>query len=200
MQSLSSPSTVLTTRPFRHLRDLWLVAALFVAVKASPVGGVSKQLTWGFVIFAVLLALVWLAGQLKFVQRFVEGLLGVHLDNSQATIFVHTAEVDGWSRIGCRRWLLVGLVFVAGLLAAMELRQPYYFVQDDNLSQFLPVVLHGCRSMFHDGTFSTWNPHQFLGSPTSSLGTYALTYPPTYLSYAIADWGLGNEYATLDVF
>src|SRR5689334_19885492 len=64
------------------------------------------------------------------------------------------------------RWMIVGFVSVAAALAFLEYRQPFYFVEDDNLAQFMPVVLHGCRSLFHDGVFSTWNPHQFLGSPT----------------------------------
>jgi hypothetical protein len=92
------------------------------------------------------------------------------------------------------------MLFVAAALGFLEIRQPFFFVQDDNLSQFLPVILQGCRGAFNDHVFPTWNPHQFLGSPTASLGTYALTYPPTYFSYAIARWIVGNEYATIDVF
>jgi hypothetical protein len=201
MQSLPKPTSALVTRPFRQLRDLWLVVALFVAVKAAPAGGVNKQMTWGFGLFAVMLAAVWYAGRWNFVRKFIEELLGEG-STDLTTRRIQLAEIDvaDRSRRGRWGWLIAGFAFVAATLAALEWRQPYYFVQDDNLSQFLPVVLHGCRSLLHDGVFSTWNPHQFLGSPTTTLGTYALTYPPTYLSYAIAEWGLGNEYATLDVF
>jgi hypothetical protein len=207
MQTRTS-SPLLVTRPFRHLCDLWLVAALFVAVKAAPAGGVDKQMTWGFTAFAALLVGVWVVGRLNVVQRIFEILLGNDSRIGFEVVHSHTIgeqtalslRPNQWSRSSSWRWLVAGFCFVAGLLAMLEWRQPYYFVQDDNLSQFLPVVLQGCRSLFHDGVFPTWNPHQFLGSPTTSLGTYALTYPPTYLSYAVAEGVLGNEYATLDVF
>jgi hypothetical protein len=98
-----------------------------------------------------------------------------------------------------RAWAWIGFIGLACALAFLEARQPYYFTQDDNLVCFLPVILHGGRSLF-SGTFPTWNAHQFLGMPTTTTGVYALTYPPTYGAYAIARFMLGNEYLTLDVF
>lgn len=96
-------------------------------------------------------------------------------------------------------WGLAGFVLVSGCLAFLEWRQPYYFVQDDNFSQFLPGMLAGCRAAFA-GYVPDWNPYQCLGSPLAEVGTYALTYPVTYLSYALATYGLGDEYATMDLF
>jgi hypothetical protein len=96
-------------------------------------------------------------------------------------------------------WGLAGFALVIGCLTFLELRQPYYFVQDDNFSQFLPGMLAGCRAGFA-GEMPDWNPYQYLGSPLAEVGTYALTYPVTYLSYALATYGLGDEYATMDVF
>jgi hypothetical protein len=81
----------------------------------------------------------------------------------------------------------------------LELRQPYYFTQDDNLAQFLPGILqalHGSAA----GGFPSWNPYQLLGSPSVSVGTYALTYPPTWFSYWFAKNFLHTENATLEVF
>jgi hypothetical protein len=98
-----------------------------------------------------------------------------------------------------RRWAWIGVVCLVLALIFLEWRQPYYFTQDDNLVCFLPVILHGARSLF-EGTFPTWNAHQFLGTPTTTTGVYALTYPPTYLSYALARFVLGNEYLTLEIF
>lgn len=99
-----------------------------------------------------------------------------------------------------RRVALVGLILLAiGLLVLTKGRR-YGFVHDDNLSQFLPVILQGCSSLFDHGVFPTYNPYQLLGAPTATIGTYALTYPPTYLSYALARWGLGDPNQTLDVF
>lgn len=102
-------------------------------------------------------------------------------------------------RLGEWGWLSLGLVFLIGCLAFLERMQPFYFSQDDNLVQFLPTILQGCRS-FADGIFPTWNPYQFLGAPTASLGVYALTYPPTYFSYWVARSLLHNEYLTCEVF
>ncbi|MBD3293420.1 MAG: hypothetical protein GF393_10885, partial [Armatimonadia bacterium] len=97
------------------------------------------------------------------------------------------------------RWLWIGLVvlIIAGVTA--EIRQPYYFTQDDNLVELLPSILFGCRTAF-EGTFPAWNPYQFLGMPVAETATSALTYPPTYASYAVARFGLQNEYMTIEVF
>ena len=75
----------------------------------------------------------------------------------------------------------------------------YGFVHDDNITQFFPTILQGCQSL-ERGVFPTYNPYQLLGSPTASVGTYALTYPLTYLSYALAAHALHDPFLTLDVF
>ena len=91
------------------------------------------------------------------------------------------------------------LLAIAAAFAVLELSQPLYFNQDDNFSQFFPMILSSCRQMFH-GHFPSWNPYQFLGTPAAGMGLYALTYPVTYLSYAIATYLLRHEYWTLEVF
>ncbi len=96
-------------------------------------------------------------------------------------------------------WWLGGLAVLVACLAFLETPVPYHFTQDDNYFQFLPGMLYGCRAAF-DGSFPAWNPHQFLGAPLAEVGTYALTYPFTYVVYAIARFALGNEYATLEWF
>jgi len=96
-------------------------------------------------------------------------------------------------------WWLAGLLVlvVAGII--VELEEPYYFTQDDNYSQFFPGMLYGCRVAMA-GSLPNWNPHQFLGAPLAEVGTYALTYPFTYLSYVVATYVLGDELATVEVF
>lgn len=108
-------------------------------------------------------------------------------------------EFDAHPARKSRRALFAGLAFIAWILILLERHQLYFFTQDDNLSQFLPVMLQGLRSMTH-GIFPTWNPYQFLGAPTTSLGVYALTYPPLYVSYLISRYLLGNEFLTIEVF
>ena len=99
---------------------------------------------------------------------------------------------------GFGNWRLCGLVMVAGALLLLEFRQPFYFTQDDNYSQFLPVIVDACRAVF-SGHWPLWNPHQLMGSPTGTVGTYALTYPFTYLAFGVARL-MGNEYLTIEVF
>ena len=96
-------------------------------------------------------------------------------------------------------WLAIGFaVFCAGLAIARSW-QPYAFTQDDNLSQFLPVIVRSAQDLFQ-GRFPVWNPHQLLGAPTATVGTYMLTYPPTYLSYWIAQRVFGDPYLTIEIF
>ena len=100
---------------------------------------------------------------------------------------------------GARLANWIGLAFLAGMLALLEFRSPYYFTQDDNLIESLPMILVGCRNIW-DGVFPEYNPYLFLGMPLASLGMYSLTYPPLHLSYAIARHILHNENATIEVF
>lgn len=97
-------------------------------------------------------------------------------------------------------WLYGGFLLVIITLTLLEIREPMFFTRDDNYAQFLPTILEGCRSLFNDHVFSTLNPYQFMGSPTSNTGVYALTYPFTYLSYAAAKYVFNNEYLTLEIF
>lgn len=99
---------------------------------------------------------------------------------------------------GSRLWFWAGLGSVIVTLGALQWRDPFYFTQDDNFSQFLPVILAGGRSFFQ-GVLFDYNPYQLLGAPTVEVGTYALTYPGTYLAYALARL-LGDEALTIEIF
>ena len=96
-------------------------------------------------------------------------------------------------------WFCVGIAAFTTALILLAHGSRYCFVQDDNMSQFFPTILQGCRSL-ESGVFPTLNPYQYLGSPTASVGVYALTYPPTYLSYAVAKYLFRDVYLTLDIF
>lgn len=91
----------------------------------------------------------------------------------------------------------IGFVFVVLVLVALERHTPFYFTQDDNLTA-LPVTIAGCQSLFA-GVFPQWNPLQYLGEPTSVQSIFALTYPFTYLAYAIAKL-LGSDAYWVEVF
>ena len=110
-----------------------------------------------------------------------------------------SAAPEAGSRSRSAFWLVAAFLVLAICGVVLENLESYYFTQDDNYSQFFPGMLAGCRAAFA-GTFPNWNPHQFLGAPLAEVGTYALTYPPTYLSYALATYVLGDELATVEVF
>ncbi|HZL91432.1 MAG TPA: hypothetical protein VFB96_23895, partial [Pirellulaceae bacterium] len=148
----------------------------------------ANWLAW----YGAILGVLYLVWKLSREERFQQRIL----------LCLEEAPASGSppSRVMTIAWLAAGWSLVAANLAWLEFRHPFTFTHDDNLSQFLPVIVHGARSLFDEGVLSTWNPHQFTGYPTASLGTYALTYPLTYLSYAAARWLLGNEYATIEIF
>jgi hypothetical protein len=98
------------------------------------------------------------------------------------------------------RWAPVAgaLVVVLGF-AIVEHGETRYFLQNDNFVQFGPVIILGGRSVAHS-VFPAWNPYELCGAPIADVGTYALTYPPTYVSYFIARDVLGSDLLTIEVF
>jgi hypothetical protein len=104
------------------------------------------------------------------------------------------------SRHADKFWCFFGLIITIIILSALEWIQPYYFIQDDTHSASFPIILQGMRGLFHEGVFPTWNPYQFLGMPTTTLGYFSLTYPITYLSYLLSLGLFRHELATMDIF
>ncbi len=98
-----------------------------------------------------------------------------------------------------RWWEVAGVAVLVAGIATLEIRQPFYFTQDDVMVAELPVVVYGMRSIW-DGHFPEYNPVIYLGGPLASVGMFQLTYPPTFLAYAIARHLLGNEYLTGEVY
>lgn len=96
-------------------------------------------------------------------------------------------------------WFWAGALYLATAAAYLEGREPRYFLQDDNFAIFLPAIVRGCE-IVRAGWFPEWTTYQFLGMPLASLGTFALTYPPTYLAYFFATWALGDATWTLEIF
>ena len=124
-------------------------------------------------------------------RRFVHLGLGVSPQRSGAA-----AEAAGeFSTL----WLGIGAAVLAGAYLVLRSHDRFYFVEDDNFLQFLPVILHHCSALA-EGVFPTFNPYQYLGQPTLSVGTYALTYPPMWLACAVAAGPLGRPEATFEVF
>jgi hypothetical protein len=103
------------------------------------------------------------------------------------------APTEGVSTSTGTAWNLVGWLALIGGFTILEFLQPYYFTQDDVLAGDLPAILLGLRSLW-DGAYPVWHPYVFMGAPL------VITYPPHVLAYAIARHGLGNEFATMEVF
>src|SRR5262249_47590815 len=137
----------ISIRPLRHLIDLWLVLALYIALKGIP-GGADKATNWGIFVLAILISGVWLLGRSPRIQRLFHTLLADPRSTEFAAAddeFVGSSVAEQLAvtialpHLQERRntrmawlWCLGGLAFVASLLALLEIRQPFYFVQDDN--------------------------------------------------------------------
>jgi len=98
-----------------------------------------------------------------------------------------------------RRWLPAHAAIFFLAFAYLEWRQPFYFAQDDNFAQFMPIMIASSRSFF-SGVFPRWEPHIFFGAPIADSGLYALTYPLTYVSYALSQMFQGEPYALLEYY
>lgn len=103
------------------------------------------------------------------------------------------------AKIACYGWPIAGSLFLIMVLTFLEIRQPLYFVQDDNHSQFLPVLIDAMQHAFNEWTLPTWNAFQSFGYPSASIGVFTLTYPPTYLAYALACLA-GHPLYMIDIF
>jgi hypothetical protein len=86
-------------------------------------------------------------------------------------------------------------LFLIGLL---ELRLPYYFLQDDGLEYFLPSYVHNWRSLL-SGNFPLYNFHTFGGVPHFSMGQPATLYVPQYGALLASRMLFGHFFAAIDI-
>lgn len=183
-------------RSLAYLFLVWFLISLYWCAKGIKVSSWPTPVSYnglGLIVgLGTGLLLIWSISQSpSLLRKWASFLLS---ENEGGDDTLPNAGLQGWL------WFVAGFVALACAFVWLERRSPYFFAQDDNLAQFLPVIMQGCQGLFEEGHFPTYNPNQFAGAPTSSIGTYALTYPPTYLSYAIAKYGLGLPQATIDVF
>lgn len=188
----------LRPRAFKFILVSWTIFAFYSAFKGMKFYRWPQPLSYRgltvVLLTGVAVYMLWRLSQVDRIRR-----LWLVLVDSDPTPPPNAKESTG-QRVGVAVWFALGLCLLTGAFAWLEYRDPYFFTQDDNLSQFLPVILQGCESLFNEGRLATYNPNQFAGAPTASIGTYALTYPGTYLSYWIARDGLGDPNAAIDVF
>ena len=160
-----------------------LTSPAFIA-KSCPISIVGV-----FAIVAAFYGLLRIPAARRLEQIVIRGVAGTDCQTPAAE--------SSW-RQSCT-WVIAGLLVIAAALAILEHSQAYYFVQSDVYQTEFPSILQGCRTIAA-GQFPEWNPCLIMGTPTASAGMYSLLYPPMYLSYAIARWGLRDEYATMDIF
>ena len=146
------------------------------AINAPPLGTMVRQL-FTFPLIALLAAVIsaWLLLKIPY-----------------ADASYGTAPVQS------RLWIPAGACLSAAGLASLYGRYSYPFTQDDNFSQFLPMVLYNSHALL-TGHWPAWNPHQFLGAPVATMGIYSVTYPPLYLAYGLARLA-GHEFWTIEIY
>lgn len=92
--------------------------------------------------------------------------------------------------------LLLILFFVFGLL---ELIYPYYFLFDDNATQFLPFYVFNWRSVVEQGYLPQINFFQLLGYDYLGASQTAVFYIPIYIASAISLLLTSQLYATIEI-
>src|SRR6185369_12322261 len=81
------------------------------------------------------------------------------------------------------------------MVICMEISHPFFFLQDDNRTLYLPFYLHNFRSLL-EGEFPFYNFHQYLGTPVTIQ--YAALYPVNYLALGLSKLLLGNYFAAME--
>ncbi|HZT69619.1 MAG TPA: hypothetical protein VFC10_07710 [Terriglobia bacterium] len=97
-----------------------------------------------------------------------------------------------------KRVFAATLGIAALLLLALELRWPYYFLQDDGLEEFLPSYFHNWRSLL-SGHLPLYDFHIFGGIPHLAMGQTGVFYVPEYVAMFLSQVIWGHPFATIDL-
>jgi hypothetical protein len=89
--------------------------------------------------------------------------------------------------------LLVALTLL--MVVVIEISHPFFFLQDDNRTLYLPFYVHNIRALL-GGEFPFYNFHQYLGTPVTIQ--YAALYPINYLALCLSKFLLGNYFGTME--
>ncbi len=93
----------------------------------------------------------------------------------------------------------IAVLLTAGLLASLEVLDPYFFLYDDNATFFLASYVHNYETLRDAGELAVWNSHQYLGYPHLASGQTAVLYPPVYFAAFLSDVVLGDLRGTVDI-
>jgi len=87
---------------------------------------------------------------------------------------------------------------LAAVLAAIEFRRPYYFLQDDNRDQALPFLVHNARAL-RGGELAQFDFHIFAGAPHLANGNSMVLYAPGYAATLLSSLLLGHPFGAIDL-
>jgi len=110
-----------------------------------------------------------------------------------------TAGAGRGEVLAVRAWAAFGVGIVCAALILLEHLDGFYFAQDDNLVQFLPLALEGCAQL-DSGVWPDYNVYQLLGQPLATAGIYGLSYPLLWAACGLAGSVLELPAATFEVY
>lgn len=93
--------------------------------------------------------------------------------------------------------MLVSIVFLN--LLCLEIREPNYFLYDDNADSFLPVYSYDWNAMINYKAIPLINFHQYLGHTFLAQGLTGVFYLPVYISVFLSKTTTGNIFCTIDI-
>ncbi len=121
--------------------------------------------------------------------------IGQKIDDAVPNSFTSAAQSSS------RYWnhaLMAALGITSGLLLLLELRFPYYFLQDDGCNYFLPSFFHNWREVLQEH-FPAYNFHTFAGVPHEAVSQPGVFYIPQYLAMGLSEGIWKNPFAALDI-
>jgi hypothetical protein len=89
--------------------------------------------------------------------------------------------------------MLVALTLL--MVVLIEVSHPFFFLQDDNRTLYLPFYVHNLRAIL-GGEFPFYNFHQYLGTPITIQ--YAALYPINYVALFLSKSLLGNYFGAME--
>lgn len=93
--------------------------------------------------------------------------------------------------------ILITVLLCAVMLIAMEIRQPYFFLQDDNCDSYVCQYVYSLRSV-SQGEFPYYNFHQFGGMRYLDKGQTGQLNIFVYIAGALSELFLGHIGGVLD--
>jgi len=93
------------------------------------------------------------------------------------------------------RYELSLALLVLAMLAVMEARHPYFFLQDDNRTYHLPYYVHNLKALL-GGELPLFNFNQYMGTPVSFLS--APFYPVNYMAMLLSRLFLGHYFGVME--